>query len=66
MFFTTEISPNGDPKINPLTLSRGFLMKNFNNFGRKIEEKGGVSHISIIFSFNTILGEKKTSYSQTW
>jgi hypothetical protein len=34
-FFTSKIPPNGDPKINPLTLSKGFFMKIFNNFGRK-------------------------------
>jgi hypothetical protein len=49
-FFVVEISPNGDPKINPLTFSKGFLMKIFNNFSRKIKEKRGVLHISIIFS----------------
>jgi hypothetical protein len=35
-FFTVKISPNGDPKINPLTLSKGFFMKIFNNFDKKI------------------------------
>jgi hypothetical protein len=34
------------------------LYENFNNFGRKIEEKGGVLHISIISSFNTIMIKK--------
>jgi hypothetical protein len=40
-----EISLNGDLNINPLTFSQGFFMKIFNNFGRKIEEKGKVPHI---------------------
>jgi hypothetical protein len=39
-FFTAKISPNGDPKINPLILSKGFFMKNFNNFGNKKKRKG--------------------------
>jgi hypothetical protein len=34
-FFISKISSNGDPKINPLTLSKGFFMKIFNNFGKK-------------------------------
>jgi len=38
-FFTAKISPNGDPKINPLILSKGFFMKNFNNFGNKKRKK---------------------------
>ncbi len=28
-FFTAEISPNGDLKINLLTLSKGFFYENF-------------------------------------
>jgi hypothetical protein len=36
MFFNAEISPNGDPKINILTLSKGFFMKIFYNFGKII------------------------------
>jgi hypothetical protein len=35
MFLTAKISPNGDPKVNLLTLSKGFFMKIFNNFGKK-------------------------------
>ncbi len=54
-FLTAEISPNGDPKINLLTLSKGFFMKNFNNFDKKIEGKEGVPHISTMSFFNTIL-----------
>jgi len=37
-------------------------MKILNNFGKKIEEKRGVSHISIVFSFNTILKKKKKTF----
>jgi hypothetical protein len=36
VFFIAEISPNDNPKINLLTLSKGFFMKISNNFGRKI------------------------------
>ncbi len=57
--FTPEISPNGNPKINLLTLLKGFFMKIFNNFGRKLEIKGGVPHISTFSLFNTILKKKK-------
>jgi hypothetical protein len=28
-FFSAKISPNNDPKINPLTLSKGFFKKKF-------------------------------------
>jgi len=42
-FFTAKISPNGDPKINPLILSKGFFMKNFNNFGNKKRKKKGIT-----------------------
>ncbi len=62
-FFNVEISPNGDPKINLLTLSKGFFMLILNNFGRKIEIKGRVPHISTISFFNTILKKKKTFFS---
>jgi len=36
VFFTAEISPNGNPKINLLILPKGFFMKIFDNLGRKI------------------------------
>jgi hypothetical protein len=67
-FFSTKSSPNGNLKINPLTLSRGFFMKIFNNFNKKIEEKGGAPPISTIFSFNTFLKKKPFSlfYNQIW
>ncbi len=35
VFFTAEISPNGNPKINLLTLSKGFFMNFFNNLAEK-------------------------------
>jgi hypothetical protein len=61
-FFITKISPNCKPKINPLTLSKGFFMNLFNNFNKKIEEKGVAPHISTIFSFNTIFFLKNLSF----
>jgi len=54
-FFTAEISPSGNTMINLLTLSKGFFMKIFDNFSKKIEGKEGVPHISTISFFNTIL-----------
>ncbi len=62
-FFTAKISPNCNPKINFLTLSEGFPYENFKNFGRKIDRKGGVPHISTISFFNTILKKKKKKNS---
>jgi hypothetical protein len=60
--YITKISPNCKPKINPLTLSKGFFMNLFNNFNKKIEEKGVAPHISTIFSFNTIFFLKNLSF----
>jgi hypothetical protein len=38
-----------------LTLSKGFFLKKFNNFDKKIEGKEWVPHISTMSFFNTIL-----------
>jgi len=69
-FFTAEISPNGNPKINLSTLSKGFFMKKFNNFDKKNRGKrGSSSHFNYVFlqhNFDNFIFFFSLSYSQTW